>query len=104
MKIRDLTRGAGTAPVSAWPPRWAAPFREGDTWDSGPKAGEGVLESVMRHEDDETLLRLTMRFDAREHTGILTWDGPPLAATLESVLRAKIGREIREMGELDIVD
>src|SRR6478736_9560701 len=99
MKIRDLTRQAGTAAVSAWPPRWTIPFGERDTWTSGPKPGEGVLEAVMRHEDDETLLRLTMRFDAREHTGILTWEGPPRVADLESLLRAKIGREIREIGD-----
>jgi hypothetical protein len=104
MKIRDLTRQAGSAAVSAWPPRWGTPFREGDTWNSGPKPGEGVLESVMRHEGDETLLRLTMRFDAREHTGILTWEGPPQAVALERLLRAKIGRGIREIGELDVLD
>ncbi len=102
MKIRDLTRQAGTAAVSAWPPRWTIPLREGDTWTSGPKPGEGVLEAVMRHEDDETLLRLTMRFDAREYTGILTWDGLPLVTALENLLRGSIGREIRVIGGLNL--
>jgi hypothetical protein len=102
MKIRDLTRQAGTAAVSAWPPRWTIPFGEGDTWTSGPKPGEGVLEAVMRHEDDETLLRLTMRFDAREYTGILTWDGLPLVTALENLLRGSIGREIRAIGGLNL--
>jgi hypothetical protein len=102
MKIGDLIRRAGSEAVSAWPPRWGTPFRDGDTWNSGPKPGEGVLEAVMRHEDNETLLRLTMRFDAREYTGILTWDGLPPAAVLESLLRANIGREIRGIGGLDV--
>ena len=64
--------------------------------------GDGVLESVMRHEDDQTLLRLTMRFDAREHTGILAWDAPPTLVALESLLTANLGREIKLIGELDV--
>jgi hypothetical protein len=64
--------------------------------------GDGVLEAVMRHEDDDALLRLTMRFDAREHSGILTWVPPPALATVEGLLRANLGREIRSIGELDV--
>jgi hypothetical protein len=101
MKICHLARLAGDTKVLAWPPRWAAPFRDGDTWNSGPKPGEGVLASVMRHEADKTVLRLTMRFDAREHTGILTWDEPPPVGVVESLLRANVGREIRAIGGLD---
>ena len=48
--------------VPAWPPRWLGPSQAGDASDNAPKPGEGVLESVVRHEDDHTLLRLTMRF------------------------------------------
>jgi len=88
MKIRDLARHAGSTAVNAWPPRWGASFQ--------PRR-----DSVMRHEDDQTLLRLTMRFDAREHTGILTWDGPPLLATVERLLEVNLGREIRAIGEVD---
>jgi hypothetical protein len=86
--------------VSAWPPLWAASFQPGR--DTMAMPGDGVLETVMRHEDDGTLLRLTMRFDAREHTGILTWDAPPLPPAVESLLKANLGREIRAIGDLDI--
>ncbi len=102
MKIGDLARLAGDTKVLAWPLRWGTPFREGDTWDSGPKPGEGVLESVLFHEDDHTLLRLTMRFEAREHTGILAWDAPPPLVAVESLLEVNLGREICVIGELDI--
>jgi hypothetical protein len=64
--------------------------------------GDGVLESVIRHQQDDTLIRLTMRFDAREQTGLLLWDGPPLLATVERLLEANLGREIRAIGELDV--
>jgi hypothetical protein len=103
MKICDLARLSGDTKVLAWPPRWATLFLEGDTWKSGPKPGEGVLESVMRHEDDDTLLRLTMRFEAREYTALLLWDGPPSLGAVESLLRAHVGRGIRSIGELELV-
>jgi len=64
--------------------------------------GDGVLASVMSVENPATLLRLTMRFDAREHTGILRWDTPPTLLAVESLLRANLGREIRSIGALDV--
>jgi hypothetical protein len=42
-----------------------------------------------------------MRFDAREHTGILRWEGPPPVAALEDLLNAHVGREISWIGDQD---
>jgi hypothetical protein len=108
VKIRDLTRQAGSDTISAWPPRWAGSFEPADTWDTMPRPGEGVLESVMvlvllmLLEDATTLLRLTMTFEAREYMGILRWDPPPALAAVESLLKANLGRKIQAIGELDI--
>jgi hypothetical protein len=95
MKIRDLSRRAGSATIFAWPPRW-----EGALQPATPD--EGVLESVMRLDNATTLLRLSMRCDARKHTCLLAWDAPPPLAAVESLLDANLGREIRVIGELDI--
>src|SRR5438034_9250868 len=77
MKICDLRRGAGSMTGR----RLAAPlgnaFSKGDTWDSLPKRGEGILESITRLEGDDTRLMLIMR--RVQHTGILRWEGPPPA-------------------------
>jgi hypothetical protein len=88
--------------VPAWPPRWLGPSQAGDASDNAPKPGEGVLESVVRHEDDHTLLRLTMRFGAQEHTALLLWDGPPPVDAVENLLRANVGGEIRAIGEIEL--
>jgi len=40
----------------------------------------------------------------RIHAGLLTWDGPPPLATVETLLSGSLGREIRAISELDIVD
>jgi len=99
MKIHEVTRRAGGRTAPAWPPRWIGHFEAGDTL---PMPDDGVLASVMSDENTATLLRLTMRFDAREHTGILRWDTPPTLLAVESLLRANLGREIRSIGALDV--
>jgi hypothetical protein len=63
--------------------------------------GDGLLQSVMRLESSP-VLRLSMRFDANEYTGLLAWDPPPPLAAVESLLKANLGREIRVISDLDI--
>jgi hypothetical protein len=45
-----------------------------------------------------------MRFDGREHTGILIWDAPPTAAAVEKVFKAHLGAGMGILGNLDIGD
>jgi hypothetical protein len=100
MKMRQLTWRSGPVTVPAWPLHW------------GPSTGlehlatmptNGVLESVERIEDS-TLLKLTMRFEAREYVGMLTWDPPPSIEAVEQLLQAHLGREIGAIGDLDVMD
>ena len=99
MKIRDLTRQTTRKLVPAWPPIWAASV---PLVDPLPHPGDGILESVRILESTTTLLRLTMRFDAREHAGIRRWDAPPPLEAVESLLSVNLGSEIRAIGALDI--
>jgi hypothetical protein len=101
MKISDLTRQAGSMTVRAWPPRWTGSLAPGDTWDTMPRPGEGVLESTMLLEAS-TVLRLTIKFEGREYTGLLSWDPPPSLTMVEHLLNANLGRGIRTIGELEI--
>ena len=65
-----------------------------------PMPGDGVLEFVMPGAM-ETILSLTMRFDGREHTGILSWHPPPpLEASRSSskeTLAVKFGQSVTLM-------
>jgi hypothetical protein len=99
LKIRDLTRAEGGGLVPAWPPRWVGSFHP----ETVLTPADGVLESVMRASHN-TILRLTMRFDGREHTGILIWDAPPTAAAVERVLKTNLGAGMGILGNLDIGD
>ena len=95
MKMRDLTRRAGTRTVPAWPPRWAGSFHPGAVL-----LGDGVLVSV--NHANNTELRLTMEFASKKYTGILKWDRPPALETVERLLKANLGRETGEIGDLDV--
>jgi len=65
----------------------------------GEFGAAGVLVSVKRLEDH---LTLRMRYEGREHTGRLQWDSPPVLTALEQILRANLGKAIRDLGELDV--
>ena len=97
MKMRDLTRRAGARIIPAWPPRWIGSFHPG-----AALAGDAVLASVTPA--NNTDLRLTIKFDTIEYAGILKWDRPPGLDAVERLLKANLGREIGEIGELDVVD
>ncbi len=97
MKMRDLTRRAGTRTVPAWPPRWVGSFHSGAAL---PMPGDGVLASVTPMKNTE--LRLTIEFDTIEYAGTLKWDRPPALHAVESLLKANLGREIGEIGDLDV--
>jgi hypothetical protein len=99
LKIRDLTRVEGGSVVAAWPPRWVGSFHPG----TAPTPEDGVLEFVM-HAPHNTILALTMRFDGREHTGILNWDAPPAAVAVANILKTNLGAGIGVLGDLDVVE
>jgi len=95
VKVRDLTRRAGTRTIPAWPPRWTGSFH--------PEAvlpGGAVLASVTPANNTE--LRLTIKFDTIEYVGTLKWDRPPALDIVEKLLKANLGREIGEIGDLDV--
>jgi hypothetical protein len=98
MKMRQLAWRSGPVTVPAWPLRWGAST---GLEHLTPLPRNGVLESVERIEDS-TLLKLTMRFEAREYVGMLTWDPPPSIEAVEQLLQANLGRSLEEIGDLDV--
>jgi hypothetical protein len=96
MQIRKLSRKAGKAVVSVWPPLWASAYKGADKMAVGEV---GVLKGV-KHLGKR--LSLTIEYDGREHIGSLEWDAPPSLEAVESVLKASIGKSIRDIGAVDV--
>jgi hypothetical protein len=97
MRIRDLKRKHRSVVISAWPPDWTPSDGPGSTF---PQGEEGVLTGVERRPGGWP--SLTMKFDGREHHGILAWDKPPSMTDVERALRGQIGRTIQEIGDVEI--
>ena len=81
--MRDLTRRAGARIVPAWPPRWTGSFHP-----RAALAGDAVLASVTPA--NNTDLRLTIKFDTIEYSGILKWDRPPALDAVGKLAQKRI--------------
>ena len=96
MKLRDVTTTSGRAVLHIWPPQLLVQI--------GPtmlEPGEGVLKSVKRFGNR---LALTV-----EHQGQKAWGGVevqqdqrPSVDAVERVLKASVGKPIKEIGDLDV--
>jgi hypothetical protein len=96
MKLRDVTRTYGGAVTHVWPPQLLVQI--------GPmivEPGDGVLTSVKRFGN-----RLSVTV---EHEGQEAWGGVeveqhhrPSVDAVERVLRASVGKAIKEIGDLDV--
>lgn len=94
MKLGDLTRRSGGTTV--WPAQWVELPGPGGT---SVVPGAGVLEGLTRL-GSRLLLRINV--DGHRGTASLEWDPPPAVDDVETVLQAKVGAEIRELGRLDL--
>lgn len=92
MKLRDLTLRSGKAP--GWPPRWVE-----FSGPSEPVAEEGVLEGIERLGNR---LLLQIRINGRRRTASLEWDPPPSVGTVEAVLLASIGVDVRHLANREL--
>jgi hypothetical protein len=43
-----------------------------------------------------------MRHEGREYMACLSWDPPPSLTNVEQVLRAHLGKTVRDIGELEV--
>lgn len=96
MKLRDVTRAAGTADLHIWPPQVLT--GSGTTF---MRPGEGVLKGVRRIGNR---LSLTIEHEGREAIGGVELDPdqqPPLEA-VEKLLRENLGKPIRAIGDLEV--
>jgi hypothetical protein len=95
MQIQDLRRKTGENRLLIWPLRvWTS-----HGGDSFAVSHHAELARVRRIGDR---LTIAVKYDNREHTGILEWDPPPAVEAVEAVLRAHLGNEIGTLGDLKV--
>ena len=96
MKVRDLKRKTDNVVVSVWPPMWGGSYGPGAKF---PVGEQGVLTGVKAINGK---LSLTIKYDGRDHSGVLEWDEPPTLAPLEAALKAHIGKTIKAVADVEI--
>ena len=79
-----------------WPPQWEESSGPGQP---SAVAEEGVLKGLQRLAN-RLLLQITI--NGRRRTASMEWDPPPAVGDVEVVQRARIGAEIRRLGELEV--
>lgn len=95
MKLRELKRGPG----HAWPPMFGGAYRAGDKF---PVGEVGVLRNA---ENSKMFpgLDLEIEYEGRTWSGLMQWDGDePSRDQVRNVLRRYIGRDLRELREIDL--
>jgi hypothetical protein len=99
MKLRDVTKAAGTARLHVWPPQVLAQSAQSGITLIRP--GEGVLKSLRRIGNR---LSLTIEHEGREATsGVeLDLEQKPSLDTVEKVLRANLGKPLKVIGDIDV--
>lgn len=97
MRLRDLKHGQ----ASVWPPSWGRWY---DKDDHLPRPEDGVLAGARTKELDRgvVVVEVEMVYQGQGFITILRWDGPPTAEVLATRLSAQIGRQIRELYDVDV--
>lgn len=95
MKLRDVTRTSEGAVLHIWPPQLLVQI--------GPmtEPGEGVLKRVKRFGNR---LSLTVEYEGHAAWGgvEVPQDQRPSVDAVERVLKASVGKPIKEIGDLDV--
>ena len=99
MKLRNhpfMTRQSG---AKAWPPRWTTTRQDEHEM---PIGEVGILQRVWVDEVLDTFVFMFIEYNGLRYTGTMYFDDPRSCDEIYSLLKARIGRSITEIGDLDL--
>jgi hypothetical protein len=99
MKLRDhplMTRKSG---MKSWPPLWTAMTRPKSQW---PKGEVGTLQQVWMHGTLDNCLFIFIEHQGFFYTGAMYFDDPGFCAQMYSLMKSKLGRSVKEIGDLEL--
>jgi hypothetical protein len=82
-----------------WPPRWTPTHRDKD---DKPLGEVGILEDVTMSQLTETKLFLFMQHRGFQYMGFMNFDDFIFSSQIFTLLKANIGRSIKDIGDLDL--
>lgn len=97
--LRDhplMTRKSG---YRSWPPRWTTTNHDKD---DKPVGEVGILEDVVTSDLIDNKIFMFMQFYSFRYMGFLGFDDPAFCSQIHTLLKANIGRSIKDIGDLDV--
>jgi hypothetical protein len=83
----------------SWPPRWTTTHL---TKDDKPIGEVGTLEDVMMTELIDNKVFMFMQCEGLRYMGFIGFDDITFCSPICTLLKAHIGRSIKEIGDLDL--
>jgi hypothetical protein len=99
MNLRDhplMTRRSG---MKIWPPLWTSTRKDKKDW---PKGEVGTLQQAWLHDGLDTCLFLFIEYHGHRYTGSMYFDDIGFCYDIDTILKANLGRPIKEIGDLDV--
>jgi hypothetical protein len=82
-----------------WPPKWTTTHREKD---DKPVGEVGILEDVVTSNLINNKIFMFMQCEGLRYMGFLSFDDVSFCSQIYTLLKANIGRSIKEIGDLDL--
>ena len=99
MKLRDHPMMISKSGFKTWPPRWTTTHPNKD---DKPIGEVGTLESVLISELIDNKVFMFMRYQGFRYLGFLGFDEVPFGFQIYRLLKANVGRSIKEIAHLDV--
>jgi hypothetical protein len=99
VQLRDhplMTRKSG---VPTWPPKWTTTRTDAN---DRPVGEVGTLQQPLMNELMETKIFLFIDYNGSRYMGMLVFDNQKFCSEIFTLLKANVGRSIKEIGDLDL--
>jgi hypothetical protein len=99
MQLRNhplMTRKSG---LKTWPPNWTTTHRNRD---EKPIGEVGTLEDVMMSDLIPNKVFMWILWEDVRYMGFLSFDDVTFCSQIGTLLKANIGRSLKEIGDLDL--
>jgi hypothetical protein len=83
----------------SWPPKWTTTHLDKD---DKPIGEVGSLEDVMMSDLIDNKVFMFMQYQGLRYMGFMGFDDPIFCSQICTLLKANIGRSLKEIGDLDL--
>jgi hypothetical protein len=98
MKLRDHPLMMRASGFPNWPPKWTTTHLKDDK----PIGEVGILEDVMMTDPIKNKVFMWIQWEGVRYVGFLSFDDVSFCSQIYTLLKANIGRSIKEIGDLDL--